>query len=234
MTTLANLVSQVRDEIKIDPKGSINSTVLIERNLNRALRKIQEDTNYDLPDNAAYASLNLVAGTLEYDLPTDFMKMAEPQSVKLDSSTPIYPSDYNTLLASYDLSQGGGAPTKYYVRKESGAWKMGFYPLPGNSGVITAPYLKKLQEMDADNDSPLPSEYDELLVLYASYLTLRRIPGYEQQSEVDYRAYKELSKSLLANSLMYNRHSMRFGTQRRQRGINPNPRAISSNTFNVN
>lgn len=231
-TTLQQLVSDVRAEIKIDPSGTIASDTLIEQNLNKALRKIQEDTSYDLADNASYTTISLQNGTAEYDLPADFKRMAEPSSVKIGDSNPVYPSDYTTLLGLYNMENQAGTPSQYYIRKVSGTWKIGFYPTPNSGSTATVPYLASLPEMTSSQDNPLPSEYDEVMVLYAAYLTLRRITGYEAQSTSNYQAYKELSKSLLANTLSYNRHSLRFGTQRRARGVAPNPKAITGNTFN--
>jgi len=230
-TTLQALISEVRDEIKIDPTGTIASNSLIEQNLNKALRKIQEDVSYDLAENAEYFVMTTQASVREYNLPEDFKRMAEPSSVKFGSSTPVYSSDYTTLLGLYDMNDQSAIPTHYYIRKINADWKIGFYPTPQANETATIPYLRRLPEMSHAQDNPLPSEYDEVIVLYAAYLTLRRISGYEQQANSNYQAYKELSKSLLANTLTYNRHSLRFGTQRRNKGVNPNPKAITGNTF---
>lgn len=232
-TTLLDLLSQVRDEIKVDPKGTVNSDTLLTRNLNRALLKIQQDTSFDLPENYGFHLFDTQSGVNEYDLPDDFQRMAEPQSVKMDTNTPVYPSDYTTIIGQYDLENVGGIPTLYYVRKEGTQWRIGFYPVPGQVTNVTVPYLRKLPDITETQPNPLPQEYDEVIVLYAAYATLRRIPGYEEQANKNYQTYKELSKSLLSNSLSYNRHSLKFGTQRRQRGINPNPRAITDNTYNL-
>ena len=225
MTTLSGLIDQLRDEIKIDPKGTINSDTLLTRNINRALRRIQEDTSYDLPENQGVALVSVQSGVREYDLPTDFKRMGEPQSVKWGKSTILSPSDYNTLLAHYDLDDNASTSNRYYIRKESGDWKIGLYPIPSSSEIVTAPYLKSLPEISASQDSPLPTDFDEVIVVYASYLTLRRLPGYEQQSMINYQAYKELLKPLLANALTYNRHALRFTHQRRGR-FTPNPKSV--------
>lgn len=232
-TTLSDLVSQVRDESKIDPNGSISSDALIERNLNRALRKIQERASYDLPENQDVATINVTAGTREYALPSDFKRVAEPQSVKYDGSSAIYPGDYNSLLGNFDLNDTGATPQQYYIRYDGSDWVIGFYPTPSDSQTVTVPYLKSLPEMSSAQDSPLPVDYDEVMVLWATYATLRRIPGYEEQANAMYQQYDLLIRSLMANTLSYNRHALRYGTQRRTRGVSPNPKAATGNIFNT-
>lgn len=231
-TTLNELVSQVRDESKIDPTGSISSDSLIKRNLNRALRKIQERVSYDLPQNAAVVTINTSAGVREYTLPSDFKKMAEPQSVKYGDSSSIYPGDYNALLGNFNLDNTSSGPTQYYIRYDGTDWVIGFYPTPDDAKVVTVPYLKALPEMTDSQDSPLPVDYDEVLVLWATYATLRRIPGYENQANAMYDQYELLIRSLIANTLSYNRHALKFGTQRRSRGLSGSPKALYGNNFN--
>jgi hypothetical protein len=231
-TTLSGLIDQVKEETKIDPKGTVNSDNLIARNLNRALLKIQQEMSFGLPQNQAVFVLNIQVGQREYDLPDDFTKIAEPQSVKIGASTPLYPVDYNTLLGSFDLDDSNGLPNVYYIRQDGNKWVIGLYPTSNTSDTVTIPYNKRLADISSTQSSPLPTEYDEALVLYASYLTLRRIKGYQDLAGFMFQSYKEAMLTLISNAMTFNRHALRYGTQRRGRGVNVNPKAISGNLYN--
>lgn len=213
MTTLANLVSELVDELKYDPQKAVNSQALLQRNLNRALRKIQEDSVYGLPENQDVDIITTSAGTREYTLNSDFIKIGEPDSVKIDTSTPLAAEQYNILLQRFNLDNQG-KPTYYYIRKVNSDYKIGFYPTPGASYTVTVPYLKTLPEMTSLVDSPLPTDYDEALVLYAVYLTNRRIIGFEEKAAEYLGMYKELIKGIKATRQGYDRHALKFGYQR--------------------
>jgi len=213
MTTLANLVSDLVDELKYDPQKAVNSNALLQRNLNRALRRIQEDSVYGLPENQEVVVVNTSAGTQEYTLPADFIKVGEPDSVKIDNSTPLQAEQYNILLQRFDMTNQG-KPCYYYIRKEGDDYKLGFYPTPAASYAVTFPYLRYLPEMTDSVGSPLPVDYDEAMVLYAVYITNRRIIGFEQKA-AEYKAmYDDLIRKIKATRQGYDRHALRFGYER--------------------
>jgi hypothetical protein len=218
MSTLASLVSDLADELKYDPQQTVNSQLLLERNLNRALRKVQEDSGYGLPENQDVDLITLVAGTSEYALNDDFIKIGEPDSVKIDDSTPLRAVQYNDILGRTDITDQG-KPICYYIRKVGTAYNIGFYPTPSSSATVTVPYLQILPDMTSVVDSPLPTDYDEALVLYSVYLTNRRIVGYEAKAQEYLAYYKELIRGIKATRLAYDRQSLRFGYQRNLRQI---------------
>ncbi len=216
-STLLQLRSQLLDELKVDPNHRINSIPLLNRNIQRAIDRIQQDTNYSLPENLLVATITPDAQ--EKDLPANFKRIAEPHGVKLGNSTPLYPVDYVALLGQVSLTQSSGGITNYYVRMNNNVWVIGFYPVPQTQYDVTVPYYAYLEVPDTDSEfSPLPQEYDESIVQYAAYLTMRRIVGFEQKAANYLSFYKDALNIVTQNTQMANRHALKFGMQRRDWG----------------
>lgn len=234
-TTLEDLRSQLLSELKIDPNSRINSVSLLNRNINRGLRKVQQETNYSLPDNVTSTTISTTSGTQEENLPSDFMRIASPHGVKLNDNTPLYPVDYVGLLGQENLSTDSGQPLRYYIRKTSSSqWVIGFYPGPDSSYTITVPYYKKLTEMSSNSDeSPLDEDYDESIVQYAAYLTMRRIKGFESKAADFLDFYKEAIADVTANTQAANQYAIKVGYERTPSGVTPNPKSFGDNTYSV-
>lgn len=115
-------------------------------------------------------TLNLVAGTQEYDLVTNFSDIDAQNitSVALQGGVArklVY-WPYAQLRASqpdYD-SIGSAVPERYYLK----AGKIGFWPLPADAYVCLIDYNMVPTELDADADEPIiPVAYREALMQYA-------------------------------------------------------------------
>jgi len=224
-TQLSDLRSQLLSEIKIDPNNRINSVALLNRNINRSIRKIQQDANYSLPQNVEIATITTVSGTQESTLPSNFIRVASPQAVKIGGSTPLYPVDYVALTGVTDPATDSGRPIRYYVRKDDARWAIGFSPVPDSGFTVTVPYYKKLTEPTGDTDeSPLDDMYDEAIVQYAAFLTMRRIKGYEDMATAFLVYYREAVDDVTVNTQTADQYSSRVGMQRRGRGAYYNPR----------
>lgn len=211
MSTLAQLRSYVTDEIQNDPSLRVSSATLIDRNLNRALERVQADSGYDLPENLDVFTTN--GTTQEINLPSDFVRIADPNGVKTGTGTPIMAVEYTQLLQMLDLNTTSGPPVYYYVRNEDGTWKIGFYPVP-NGTTITVPYNKKLPTMTTLVDCPLSADYDDALVTYAVHLTMRRIKGYEDKAARYMQMYRDVSNYIKAARMNYNSQALSFTGQR--------------------
>lgn len=224
-TTLANLKSELLDELKIDPTQRINSTVLLERNINKAYQKIQRDFGYDLPE--CRTVYTWTPTTQESNLPSDFVRVGEPYGVKIGDQTPVYPADYEALLNNYNLSDAG-QPINYWIRYNGTQNVIGFYPNPSTGSYpATLTYLRELPELTSSQSTVLDAEFDELIITYSVYLTMRRIKGYEQKA-AEYKAmYESEKKTILANRGIQTTGAIRFGMQRRPRNFFVSPKAVS-------
>lgn len=228
-STLLQLRSQVITELDIDPQQGLNSSPLLNRNIVRALRKVQQDTGYSLPENSA--TYSFVPDSQEENLPSDFVRIGSPHGVKIGDSNPLYPVDYFDILGKFDLTSSSGAPASYYIRKNGSQWIIGFYPVPTTGETVTIPYYKKLTEMSADSDScPLDEDFDEAIVQYASYLTIRRKQGFEQKASNYLSFYEATIGDVIGTRKSYNEYDLQVGHQRT--GVyRPGPREAGGNLF---
>lgn len=213
MSTLAELRSQVSDEIQNDPGLRVSSGTLIDKNLNKSVVYIQQQNGYSLPENLDVDIIS--ANAQEMNLNTDFIRVADPNGVKINTMTPLQPINYTQLLGMFDLSNTG-QPVYYYIRKNGNNWVIGFYPSPNSTYTVTVPYNKSLPTMTALVDCPLTSDYDQALVEYALYLTLRRIRGYEKKALEYLQYFEDSSKKVKASRMNANSQAMSFNQQRYQ------------------
>lgn len=228
-STLLQLRSQLITELDIDPQQGLNSSALLNRNILRALRKVQQDTGYSLPENSA--TYSFVPDSQEENLPSNFIRIGSPHGVKIGDSNPLYPVDYFDILGKYSLTDSTGAPASYYIRKSGAQWIIGFYPVPDGSQTVTIPYYKKLTEMSADtNESPLDEDFDEAIVQYSAYLTIRRKQGFEQKAANYLSFYKETINSVIGTRKSYNEYDLHVGHQRTV-AYRPGPRQAGGNLF---
>lgn len=122
------------------------------------------------PFREVTGTLNLVAGTQEYDLATNFTNIDEQNilSVALQGAQQkkltYWP--FNQLRASqpdFD-AQGTSIPDRYYLRSGN----IGFWPSPADTYQAVIDYYLVPTELDADADEPIiPVAYREALGQYA-------------------------------------------------------------------
>lgn len=214
-STLSELRSQVIAEMPSDPNLKNTSQDTINENIRKAIRKIEQTAGYALPENLTTTELS--ASSQEENLPSNFKKIASPEGVKVGDSTPIIPIDYVLLLSLFDLDTASGQPNHFYVRKTSAdQYVMGFYPAPNTPYTVTVPYYQSLTLPTDDTDeSPLGEEYDEIIVVYSTYLTLRRFRGYKPEADMYFATFNELKKDILSNEQVPNHRELQMTYQRR-------------------
>lgn len=223
-TTLAQLRADVVEEIKKDPNNRVSSATLIDKNINRALKKVQQDLNFSIPEAIKVDTITTSAN--EVALASDFQKVANPNSVKISDSTRIFPVQYTELIGTRNMNDTG-QPYQYYIRYDGTQYVIGFYPRPTSSQTVTLPYYAVLPELTDAVDSPLPSQYDIAIVEYATYLTLRRLPGSEAKA-ADYLAfYKDDIQDIAANNMIKDAGAINFGMERVTEQFMYNPRGES-------
>lgn len=209
-TSLADLRAQLIDEISVDPNQRINNPTLLNRNLNRALVKLQRDVDYDFPENLQETTILISGGTTEYDLPSDFKIMGEPPVVlRSGQNDPLIPTTKEEVNA-HQANNDPSTPQAFYIT----ATKIGFYPTPDASDTITLFYRKKLPDMTDVVASPLNEDFDEALVMYAAYLTMRRFRGFEDKAR-DFLSFYEIAQKESITAIFKNRRAITVSYQRR-------------------
>lgn len=155
MTTLANLETQVRDEINESTAGFWTSAEL-RRYINEGNRILTRA--YRL-ESATPQTINTVDGTESYALASDF---AAPVKIELVDDT----DDWTSLrrIDQKERVDGKGEPEAYYIK----GTKVYFSPKPDDAYEIRVWYFVKATTLSADGDSPvIPSDYHDLIAKYA-------------------------------------------------------------------
>lgn len=162
-TTLPNLRIKCRTSyLKIDPNAKVRDDNMLDFYLNEWKRQVQNDAFFDLPENQDATTITLIPWTQEYALPTNFRKM---ESVTMDWYQLKLTNKSNCMWKNEWI------PNEYYLFNN----KIGFYPIPNKAKDIDLVFSKELNEMDQVIWTELPVDYDDVIVLYATYLMLMSV-----------------------------------------------------------
>ena len=135
MSTLTQLRTKLRNELKIDPNGKIWSDSDLTNKINVAYFQVQKDWNFEWRENQTNTTESTVVWTQDYALPSDFIRLR----LLRYNWQQLYKVDYITLkrkLATFSSWQ----PNKYYLYG-SNYW---LDPIPDAVWTIDFDYLKKL------------------------------------------------------------------------------------------
>ncbi len=197
MSMLSALRSRVRlEKVRIDPNGRIQSDSILNNNINQAVTQIQQDGDFGWHFNDAEHSVATVVSTGTYALPSDFVRL-EMGTVKWNAQ-PLDRAGYNWLVRTNSSLAVDGTPSYYYLRGVN----IGLFQRPDAIQNLTFNYRKKLAAMAADGtDSGLPSDFDEAIIQYATYLCFSPFAGKEDKALQAVQAYNEAMKGLNAQYL---------------------------------
>lgn len=202
-STLSELRTLTRDNyIKIDPNGKIFGNTVLDSFLNRADFQLQKDWWHKRPQQYANYTVSTVAGTQEYDLPSDFIKL---DLVRYNGSELAKAS--KTDIKRMYATMTSGNPFAYYIY-----WtKLWLYPVPNTTGTIDLDYFKKLPTMTSAVDSTFPEDFDDARAAYASYLAFNSVnkPDKAQLMFTDY----SMQLNTLLNSYIYQDLDVSFSYQ---------------------
>jgi len=217
MSTLSSLVSGLREYLKTDPNDKIWSLSTKEAAINNAYFHLQKDGNFRWPENEATTTQATTAGTAEYSLPSDFIRLDLAQdSTALGELTPTSKSIVMRNGA------GSGQPSSYYLFAD----KIGFYPTPDGGYTINLLYRKKLPTMTAVVDCAFPADFDAAIVRMAAYIIWSTTKNQNKtvQALEDYKIFL----NQLRNAYLYQDANISFGYQRGEtRRIQLDPRMLS-------
>jgi hypothetical protein len=195
MSTLLELRSKLRTEIKIDPNGRIWTDTALNGYINQALNQIQQDGDYNWHLNDGTRTENTVIGQSAYTLPTNFVRI-ESGSLKYDNGE-LMPRSYNYLWTN-NYFDDNGTPVFYALRGTS----LYLAQKPDAIKVLTYLYRSKLDTLTVDaTDSGLPTEFDILVTKWAAYLAWSTIKGRADKAVAAAQDYQEAIKGLNAQYL---------------------------------
>ena len=159
----------------------------------RMFAKAQAEIQRKLLPLQKSSEISLVAGTAEYDLPSDFGVHSSVKSTVFGSDMflkEIAIDDLGQLVTSYPSGE-----TNYFgIYAPSGTHKIKVFPTPTNSGTLTVYYYVKLlnfgaaDTIDLTDTFVLPDDYAEGVILFM----LNDIFG----DDLSYAKYREKLDSL--------------------------------------
>jgi len=144
-----------------DPSNQEFTTTQIDDNLDAAQDRIVVETRC-LQDTHTFS---IVAGTREYDLPTDYMMSI---GVKIDGN-PLNPTSKKTLdfYAGESWDDLEGTPTEYYTdAQDPDTKKIGFNYKPNASGTDNCKHLYLVKPASLSLSTSVPFNAHTLLIPY--------------------------------------------------------------------
>lgn len=132
--------------------------------LNEAQRHIARLLN--LPQLEKTFSPAIVAGTVEYTLPADFLRLLWAFNNTTNSETLLEPITYEEYQ---DLDTSSrGKPERYYLVYNTGVVSVGFWPTPDATYTLGVRYVAVPTAMSAGGDlTGFSADWDDVLKAYA-------------------------------------------------------------------
>lgn len=210
-TTLSQLASDLRTELRIDPNDKIWPLATKERYLNRAYVKVQRDGQYRWRQNEVEYEFSLAGGQEKYELSS---AITADDFTRLDY---IQLRDSLTNLRNVSLeivrtrgSTGTGQPNEYFIFGTT----IGFYPIPDAAYTVLILYRRKLAKMTSSQAMLLPDDFADAIVKYAAYLAWSSPRGERGKAEESKGDYEELMSELKVSYLLQDSSNLKFGYQR--------------------
>lgn len=209
MSSLATLVSKLRNEVKIDPNDRIWSQSVKENALNRAYFQVQKDGNYDFAECVANYTFSSVVGTQEYAKPSDFIRL---DLIRFNGNY-LLKREKVQLKQEYANGFTQGLPNEYYLY---GSY-IGMNPIPNSVATVDLDYRKKLPTMTSSVDSAFPVDFDDAIVQYAAYILFKQIRNIDR-AKVAIDDYQTIIATLVDGYIQIDNFNLRFRVQRRRSG----------------
>lgn len=183
MPTVSSIISNAREDLKIDPGKNIWTDSQLTRWLNEGAAMLAAET--DWKDIEKSSTITLVASTATYTPATDYHRLMKNSVVFTDSngaeSRVKYVELFELKVDVLDLTVTGNIPEKVY---ETGG-ELGFYPVPNATaatGTLGYSYYEWPDTYTANDTPAFPAEWHFLLEHYVEYRAWGVLPGREQAS----------------------------------------------------
>ena len=204
MSTLTELLTKLNTEyIKIDPNNKIWSTTEKTSFINGGFLQIQKDWGFRWRENEASYTFTTVWGTIEYTLPTDFIKLDQVEY----SWVALLSTDRKSVRLRNPLGSQS-TPNYYYIY----GTKLGFDPIPDTSISIVMDYMKRLPTITGSQSSSLPEDFDNAICAYAAYLAMNSVE--KQGKAISMQADYQQNLNMLLGTYQYQDLNMSFSLWR--------------------
>lgn len=189
MASLSILRTTLSNDILRDPNNRIRPIDTLDRAINSAYDRMQEDLLDMQEDGEQTTTISTVAWTKTYTLPTDFLKIKQ---VYIDEE--LTRINKKNIIELWD-PEASWKPAYYYLRQ----WKLGLYNVPDSIYTVTVDYTAKLPTITDSQDSLNPSYLDKALLYLAAAELFRWVMQIDkaQVREVEYEKSKDRAILLL-------------------------------------
>ena len=210
-TTLSELRTQLRTELKKDPNWKIWTDTELNRYINNSIVKIQKDWNYNWRENQSNTTFSTVVWTQEYALPTNLWKI---QLVRFNWNNLL--KTEKIILKREQSTFVSWTPSKYYIY-----WAyIWFDVLPNSVWTVDFDYLKRLASLSLDSDeSEFNSDFDILIIKYASFLAWSSLDWKQNTANSKLQEYQLELDTLVSTYIFNNVEDLTFWLQRGDRYI---------------
>lgn len=176
-----------------------------------------------------YTSISAVAGTAEYTLPTNVLRVHRVEFVPT-GNTQVYPVTVTTY-DELDSVWGVYPNTVQGIPVYAAMWgfppllKMRLYPVPSQAGTLNVFYYRLPATASADGDTlEILSGYEDLIVLYCEYVAKRkdRDPTWQEAKAL----YEERVENMIETTRQWHDQAMTITV-----GVNAVPRWLYDADF---
>jgi len=185
MTTLASLITQLREDRLNEPSEGFWRNVTLRRAFNEGLKDIARKTLVFQTET----TIAIVAGTQSYSAPTNLCSLLEPTTFTPTGSSLKYPIeqiDYHAARYQWGVNSAitQNLPTQIASRGYPGttALSLLLFPIPSVAGTLHIYYAKYPTALSTTgsedtDDIDIPTGWDDLLLDYAEYKAYSLMPG---------------------------------------------------------
>lgn len=206
MSSLTTLRTKTRGQkIKIDPNSKIFSDSVLDGFINDAYFQIQKDWGFRWRENYDNTEQSSTAGTGEYSLPSDFVKL---DLIRYNGDDLKKTTKKELKIQNSSLTTQGN-PYYYYIYGNV----YGIYPLPDSTKTIDIDYFKRLPTITTSVDSDFPIDFDNAIACYAAYLAFLSINKNDKAVSM-YTAYVNWLDTLINAYIYDDVVDTKFGYQR--------------------
>lgn len=206
MTSLSSLIDQLNQEIRMDRFNKLWDTTQKTQFLNQAYFQVQKDMGFKLRENQALYTINTVAGTREYALPSDFVLL----KMVTYNGQPLEKTEYEDLKYR-QIADVQGTPYEYYIYGTN----IGLNPIPDSIKPAILYYRKRLPTLTSSQGTTPPSDFDLAIIKYAAYLLWSTPRGNRQTAQDKATDYKQSVDTLRLAYVYSDMNDLKFGIQRR-------------------
>ena len=214
--TIAQLIANAREDLKIDPGKNIWTDAQLTRWANEGINILR--TQSDLKVSFEEADITLVDGTASYAKETDYRKMLYAKTIDTtaastdadEGSMEIMTDNLVEFRANHDMQVTNDVPTTVWEEDD----KIYVYPIP--TAACAAKYKVRIGYSDyiadlTSSESPdFQSKWHNIIEYYIRYKALRAIPGKEEMSQLALQEWDKWSRVALADMLWRQDERMEF------------------------